>query len=248
MFWEDGAGRVEKLRWVNVPEPARADLDRCLDLLDPLDVPWVNGGVMIRTERLRACGALWSAGFHWDDLAFHFACLAGGLRVRWMNYDGALPDAYYRKHGGDHYGSILQTAAGTRNTATMIGWMKARLESQDGWTAGRRAALARSYFHVCILSPIDRGEHHLAAELIEACAWLGTERRRFGTYALGRRLLAGLPRATFFWNRLARRGYLRDFFTGIPWTYGSVCPPQPGSGNALKKLLENGAEGPMSPP
>jgi hypothetical protein len=221
--------------------PTRSDLDRCLDLLDPLDVPWVNGGVMIRTARLRQAGVVWSTRYHWDDLVFHFACLVGGLRSCWMSYDDALPDAYYRKHGGEHYGQTLQTADGLRNCAGMIGWMMTRLQEVGEWSPSRRHALIRSFFHVCVLRPVDGGEYQLAGELLAAAAANGVltraERRRFQGYVAVRRALRASARATYYWNRLVRRVVLREYFASTPWTYGSVCPPSPAAEAALGELL-----------
>jgi hypothetical protein len=237
MFWDDGA----TLRWVNVPSPTRSDLDRCLDLLDPLDVPWVNGGVMIRTASLRKAGVMWSTRFHWDDLAFHFSCLVNGLRTCWMSYDATPPDAYYRKHGGEHYGRTLQTPDGLRNCASMTGWMKAQLEQVGEWTDARRNALGRSYFHVCVLKPVDAGDDCLATELLGLACGIGlmtvSQRRRIRIYAAVRRVLRASARATYYWNRLARRTFLSEYFANTPWTYGSVCPPSPISAAALDGLL-----------
>jgi hypothetical protein len=41
-----------------------------------------------------------------------------------MKYDDAPPDAFYRLHGGTHYGKTLDTTAGILNTAEMIFWLK----------------------------------------------------------------------------------------------------------------------------
>lgn len=243
MFWEGET----TLRWVNVPVPERSDLDRCLDLLDPLDVPWVNGGVLIRTAPLRQVGVGWSTRFHWDDLAFHFSCLVCGLRVSWMEYGAAPPDAFYRKHGGEHYGQTLQTADGLRNTSDMIGWMKAELEQAGEWTETRRQALVRSWFHLCVLKPIDDGNFRLAWELLTQGSGSELinvrEHRRFKLYAIVRRRLRVSARATYFWNRWVRSNILKECFTNTPWTYGSVCPPLPGSTEALGELLRATAGG-----
>lgn len=243
MFWE----REATLRWVNVPVPGRSDLDRCLDLLDPLDVPWVNGGVLIRTALLRQAGVEWSTRFHWDDLAFHFSCLVCGLRVSWMEYGTAPPDAFYRKHGGEHYGQTLQTADGLRNTSDMIGWMKAELEQAGKWTEPRRQALVRSWFHLCVLKPIDDGNFRLASELLAQGSGSELinvrEYQRFKLYEVVRRGLRASARATYFWNRWVRSNILKEYFTNTPWTYGSVCPPSPVSAAALDGLLRATAGG-----
>ncbi|MEO0017265.1 MAG: hypothetical protein RLZZ522_548 [Verrucomicrobiota bacterium] len=243
MFWE----REATLRWVNVPVAGRPDLDRCLGLLDPLDVPWVNGGVLIRTAKLRQAGVGWSTRFHWDDLAFHFSCLVSGLRVCWMEYGAEPPDAFYRKHGGEHYGQTLQTADGLRNTADMIGWMKAQLDQAGEWTEPRRQSLVRSWFHLCVLNPVDSGDFCLAAELLETGCGNGLvnafDHRRFKIYALVRRGLRRSARATYYWNQWVRRTILKEFFTNTPWTYGSVCPPSSVAAEALEELLRATAGG-----
>jgi hypothetical protein len=79
---------------------------------------------MIRRARLQGAGIRWSTEYHWDDLAFHLLCLIAGLNTQWMKYDDAPPDAFYRLHGGTHYGKTLDTTAGILNTAEMIFWLK----------------------------------------------------------------------------------------------------------------------------
>ena len=237
MFW-DSTG---EMKWVNVPRPELHELDRCLDLYDPLDVPWVNGGVMIRTQRLKEKAILWSTDYHWDDLVFHFLCLVNGLRVHWMMYDTQLPDCYYRKHGGEHYGGTLKTSEGIRNSADMMLWMKRELERSKEWTKSRRRRLARSYFHVCVLKLIDQRDFRIARQLLEQARIDGlfekSEALLIHFYSLGRQALSQFPRATYFWNRAARRVYLKDYFFDAPWTYATLLPPSPASQKALANLL-----------
>lgn len=237
MFWEGD----EEIRWVNVPLAGVGELDRCLDLMDPLDVPWVNGGVMMRVEALRRRRLRWPVRFHWDDLAFHFSCLISGMRVGWMERNRAVPDSFYRKVSEGNYGSVLQTAEGARNTAEMIAWMKGGLEEAGMWNRARREALLRSFFHRCVLAPVDRGEVGLALEMAEfayACGLAGGgERSRMRGYVRGRGWLGGSPRGTYYWNRSWRRCGLRSWFRGVEWTYGSVAAPAPESGMALARLL-----------
>ncbi|MBA2708245.1 MAG: glycosyltransferase family 2 protein [Gemmatimonadaceae bacterium] len=144
------------LRWVNVPRPGVSELDRFLDVAGPLDVPWVNGGVVIRMRSLNAAGIRWRPGFHWDDVAFHFECLVAGLRVEWMSFTGPA-DAYYRMHHGERYGAVLSAPDGVRSATKMFGWMWRTLEDADRGTQRRREALAVSFFHSCVLRSIDAG-------------------------------------------------------------------------------------------
>jgi glycosyltransferase involved in cell wall biosynthesis len=237
MFW-DATG---EMRWVNVPRPGSQDLARCLDLYDPLDVPWINGGVMIRSHRLNEMGIRWSTDYHWDDLAFHFSCLVNGLRVHWMAYGIQPPDCYYRKHGGDHYGHFLQTAEGIRNSADMMLWMKRELQRTGQWTQSQRRRLARSYFHVSVLRVIDQCDGRLARQWIERACNQGlfskSEFSRLCFFSVGRQVLCHCPRVTYFWNRVARRTYLKELFLDAPWTYGTLATPSPASQQGLANLL-----------
>lgn len=236
MFW-DSTGEI---KWVNVPDAGQSDLERCLDLHDPLDVPWVNGGVMIRTDRLREKAIRWSTAYHWDDLAFHFSCLVSGMTVTWTLYGDLIPDSYYRKHEGEHYGQTLHTAEGIRNSAEMMLWMKQMLEKEERWTAGRRLRLARSFFHLCALKLIDLGDHRMAWQLVSGARAVrlfnGVEVFTLRCFLAGRKLFQDLPRATYCWNRLARKTYLKKFFPNSVWTYGTISPLSPSSQESLKGL------------
>jgi glycosyltransferase involved in cell wall biosynthesis len=243
-MFTDGAA---SLRWVNVPQPGIPDLDRFLDLAYPVDVPWVNGGAMIRTARLHASGIRYRPEFCWEDVAFHFECLVAGFEVVRTDTSGP-PDAYYRVHSGGNAGTMgaaLHTPAGIRNAATMLRWMRQRLVKADRWLEPRRKALARTYYHACVLSSIDAGEHRLAGELLAGAAEGGLlehgELRRLRIYRIGRRCLRGARRATYYWNRLARRILVNDFYQSRPWTYGNIAPSSPEAKAALETLLRNTA-------
>jgi glycosyltransferase involved in cell wall biosynthesis len=216
--------------WVNVPDKTRNDLDRFLAFSHPIDVPWVNGGILIRTERLRAAKVRWRPEFHWDDVAFHFEILSGGLRATWMSFDRE-PDSYYRMHHEERYGAVLSTAEGLQSTASMIVWMIQTLDSKDLLNASRRRALAFSFFNSCFLAAVDVGERDLAGALLEDATRGGlvssSDRHRMGTYLTGRSVFRSFPRATYFWNRSAEKIWMRPFFSQARSTYASISTNSP---------------------
>lgn len=208
--------------WVNQQRPGVCDLDRFLCLGDPLDVPWVNGGCLLRTNRLRASGIQWRDEFPWDDVAFHFEVLLAGLSPQWMPA-APSPDAIYRLHGGDHFGEAIHSAHGIERTLAMLEWMTWGLRGRGLLTEDRLARLARSWFHLCILKLLDAGDWGGAAEAVSRGLDTGLfSVRRFRClqrYARGRRLLRSSPRLTYHWNQFARRKLLEDFFCPHLGTY-----------------------------
>lgn len=218
-------------RWVNIPKPECHDLDRFLDLHEPLDVPWVNGGPMIRRKALVESGIRWSSHYHWDDLVFHFSCLAAGMKVRWMNFNGTGPDCYYRIHGGEHYGNTLHSWDGIRNSAQMMVWMMKQLQKHGQWNESRRLQLTRSFFHICILKPAACQQYGEALELLKVCKEFSLltqhEMRMIGLYLRGRQAFVISKRLTYRWNRVARYSYLKKYFNNAAWTYATISPDRP---------------------
>ena len=211
--------------WVNIPRASVSDLDRFLEITHPIDVPWVNGGVMIRTSALREAGVRWRPEFDWDDVAFHFECLVKGLKPAWMSFDGE-PDSWYRMHEGPRYGSMLSTTRGIIATAAMIRWMFRELEIRGLLTESRRLALVRAVYRACVLPSIDAGENERARDIIRAARSdaLLTEReaKDLSTYLAGRKTLSLSDKATFHWNRFSDRRLLATFIDDRPSTYASV--------------------------
>jgi hypothetical protein len=211
--------------WVNVRSSEREDLDRFLAFSHPIDVPWVNGGVIIRTDRLRRSGVRWRPEFHWDDVAFHFELLVNGLRPQWMSA-GATPDSYYMMHAEERYGSVLSSPEGLESAAAMIGWMGGMLESAGMLNERRRHALAYDFFNACFLPAIDSGQRSLAARMLDAMSngvLTSAERARFAAYISGRALLRFSRRATYYWNRLAAKALMPAFFSHTTSTYGTIA-------------------------
>lgn len=217
----DGVGET----WLNVPNRAVADIDRLLNLTSPLDVPWINGGAMIRRSSLISSGVRWRPEFHWDDVAFHFECLASGLTSGWMPRDDS-PDSHYRTHTGQRYGSVLFTDEGIENTATMLRWIRSELGARHLDTDSRLASLERAVFRSCVLPTIDAGRYSRALSLIWDAESTGvlsaSSARRIAFYAKGRRLLAGSDRATFYWNRFNEKRRVPALSGNGPSTYGTV--------------------------
>lgn len=220
----DGIGEA----WLNVPNPAVADIDRLLNLTNPLDVPWINGGVMIRRSSLKSSGVRWRPEFYWDDVAFHFECLASGLTSGWMPRNDS-PDSHYRTHTGQRYGSVLFTDEGIENTAIMLRWIRSELGARNLATESRLASLERAVFRSCVLPTIDAGRYSRAVSLIHDAESAGvlTARSagRIASYAKGRKVLAVSARATFYWNRFNEKRRLPALWGNRSSTYGTVKVP-----------------------
>jgi hypothetical protein len=122
----------------------------------------------------------------------------------------------------------------------MFSWMRECLLAKGLWTATCRAKLAKTFFHACVLRAVDMNENSLAywltREAVSSGVLTATGGCRIQTYITGR-CLRSSRRLTFFWNRLARRSYLKEFFTQTPGTYGTDTPPSPESEELLKGLL-----------
>ena len=195
---------------------------------------------MIRAARLWAAGIRWQSRFHWDDVAFHFECLVSGMTAKWMSSSN-VPDSFYRLHAGERYGRVLHTPDGIRNSAAMLQWMYAVLRQRNQANEQRRKALARSFFRACLLRSIDAGEYRLAAEVLAAAAesmfLLPEEVTRLRLYRVGRACLRLSPRATYYWNRLAGRGLLPEFFSRKPSTYAKVEATTREARRSLQSLL-----------
>ncbi len=220
---------AERMRWVNVQSPV-PELDRFLDLTHPIDVPWVNGGVTIRSSTLEASGVSWLPEFDWDDVAFHFHCIVAGLQVAWMNFD-APPDSYYRMHEGPRFGDQLSTAKGIRSAAEMVCWMRHELEERNLLTSIREASLVRSFYFGSVLRAVDMEDYDTASSLVGlalAAGLIGSARAAgFRAYVNGRHVLRSTSRATFYFNRLSELGLVPAYSSSARSTYGTVPAVNP---------------------
>jgi hypothetical protein len=219
------SSRDQAAHWVNIPNQDIADLDRFLRIAHPIDVPWVNGALLIRKEALDQANIRYRPEFEWEDVAFHFECLVSGLRIIRMKFPGP-PDSFYRLHAGVRMGPDLFADAGMRSATRMIRWMCDSLHTASEWTDSRRRVLATSLFQTCILRSIDAQNFQLARELIEASAggmpFTRTNERRIRLYVRGRQLLGRYPRFRYYWDRFARRFLIPEMFPQGASTYGTV--------------------------
>lgn len=216
--------------WVNIPSPAVADLDRFIALGPPIDVPWVNGGVMIRRRSLALAAVRWRSEFHWDDVAFHFECVVAGMRARWLDFAG-LPDSFYRKHGGHQYGRKLFTADGLRSTAAMLRWMNASLLAAGKSSEDRRRALVFAFFQTCVLRAVDTGEFDIAMDVTRDAARDGllcrSDARRMRAFVAGRRAGRWSRRLTYHFNQRMKQIALGDYYSDRGSTHGTIRPALP---------------------
>ena len=228
------------IRWVNVPRQDASNLDRFLDMAGRIDVPWINGGAMIRTSALRARGIRWRVEYHWDDVAFHFDCLVAGMRVRWMDFDSA-PDSWYRSHDDDRYGAVLSSVDGIRNAARMFTWMGNTMRSRGELTDERSRSLSRSFFHFCVIQPIDQGHPSLASDLIaqaESDALVSTsDAARMRAYRSARLTNRVSSRMSAAADRFARETWVKELISESPATFCSIAPEAPDTESSLRSLL-----------
>lgn len=211
-------------RWVNQSDPKQSDLDRFLSFAGGIDVPWVNAGCSLRVAALRGGGIRWRPEFPWDDLAFHFECLAAGLSVAWLPRSGQ-PDGYYRLHGGEHFGSLLSSSKGRDTTTKMVQWMLSLLNQKDPDLTLRKRRIARSWFHACLLPSLGADQFEEARAMLnqvdESKLFEVKTLKRLGRYVRGRRILRRSPRLTFWWNRWNRTTTLGQLLSTEPSRYGT---------------------------
>jgi glycosyltransferase involved in cell wall biosynthesis len=232
-----------RIHWINIPKPERADLDRFLDLTHPIDVPWVNGAALIRKASIVRAGIRYRAEFDWEDVAFHFECLANGLSIERMPFPGDV-DSFYRIHDdGASMGRGLFAVDGMRSAAEMIGWMCDSLERAGEFNESRRRALSASLFQACILRSIDADEFSLAANLIRASGksrpLARRDQNRIELYRAGRLSLQRFPRLRYYWDRLSRRIIIPDMFPSGASTYGTVVSESSEAPAILSRLLDS---------
>jgi hypothetical protein len=212
------------LVWENVYREGADELDRFLNLAAPLDVPWANGSVLIRTSRLIACDIQWIPHLLWQDVVFHFQCMAAGFKVVWM--EGNAPDSFRRKHDEGHFGQILMTPGGMNGIVAVLAWMKTRLAETGQLTGARGRLLEKAFFHTCVLRAIDGNQFRLARELLEEARVSelisGDARMKMSVYMSGRRATRPFRRATYYWNRLAALTSLRGYYPSQPSTYATL--------------------------
>jgi glycosyltransferase involved in cell wall biosynthesis len=214
----------ESFYWVNIPKPGKRELDRILNLTHPIDVPWVNGAILIRKDSLDKNNIRYRPEFEWEDVAFHFECIVSGLTILRMPFPGP-PDSFYRLHGGARMGGDLFSAAGMRSAARMVRWMCDRLTTIGQMSPDRREKLAVNLFQACILRSIDAEDFSLAKELIRDSADLPFTRNetlRLRLYLAGRRILDPQGRFRYYWDRTARRILIPEMFPEGQSTYGTI--------------------------
>ncbi len=216
------------LTWVNV---ARADisyLDRFLACAGRIDVPWVNGGVIIRLKSLRTLGIRWRPEFHWDDVAFHVECLVAGMLPVPMP-PISVPDSYYLSHDSERYGTFLASEAGIENAAIMFEWLRSLVDTNALMTDSRARALANSFFHFCIRQPTEMGNQNLARRLFSRARTNGLLTRdyalRIEPYLAAAALRSVSHRLASQAIRIAQKTLMKDFFPDLPSTFSSVAVP-----------------------
>lgn len=216
--------------WVNIPKPAISDLDRFLHLIHPLDVPWVNGGCIIRRDALLSRGIQWPLDVHWDDVWFHSACLISGLKTRWLPRTSE-PDSWYRVHGKEHYGSTLHSDEGYTNSVKMILDLTDTLHRQQLTSPDRLERISHFLFHYAFLRLLDRKNfsavHDLLAQCREKKLFPRSHWKNLKFYVKLRQISCLSRKATYYVNRLARSRLLPVAFKAVDSTYASIPCPAP---------------------
>jgi len=228
------------IRWINLPLHGVANLDRFLDMAGRIDVPWINGGALIRTSALREHSIRWRLEYHWDDVAFHFECLLARMRVHWMDHVGT-PDSWYRSHNDDRYGAVLSSSDGIRNAARMFTWMRDSLHSRGMLTGARTRALSRTFFHFCVVQPIDQGNASLASELIAQAEGDtlvsiadASRMRAYRSVRLTNKVSSRLSAAA---DRFARETWVKELVSASPSTFCTVAPDAPDAEASLQSII-----------
>ena len=176
----------------------------------------------MRVSSLHSNSIRWREEFHWDDVVFHIDCLLAGMRVEWMPRS-VQPDAYYRLHGGEHYGAMLRSVQGVENVGRMFCFLVDRLRDSGALNSTRHVSLKRSFFLTSFLPAIDQQSWFTARSLIslaEGCALL-TRREAFHVrrFLDARKATVWTPRLRYFVNRMARKFFLPHLFEQSSSTY-----------------------------
>jgi glycosyltransferase involved in cell wall biosynthesis len=209
--------------WVNHERTDRTPIERFLRIANAIDVPWVNGGCIFRTGPLQQSKVRWRPEFLWDDLAFHAECLFNGLIPAWMPR-GNNPDAWYRKHGGEHFGARLNSPEGRRNTFSLL-LLLARLAANDAEHANLcRDLLSDAVFHRCILPELSSGDFRNAREILRKSRtdslFISKHWQWIDLFINLRHLFYKRNRLTYYTNQLARSYTLKRAFESTPAAYG----------------------------
>lgn len=216
--------------WVNIQKSSTDEIDRFFELTHPIDVPWVNGGCLIRRESLLNKGIVWSPGIHWDDVWFHIRCLISGMNVAWLPRT-QTPDSWYRVHGTDHYGATLHSEEGYINSVDMLLNLCSELQRYSLVTAERLDRISKVVFHYALLRLVDSKRYKAVSQLLTRCR----EYQLFSknhwnnlNFYFGLRRVAGLStKATFHVNRIARKKLLPFAFRASETTYDSIPTTSP---------------------
>lgn len=216
-------------KWVNIHKTEIRDLERFLCIAAPIDIPWVNGGCLIRKEALLKNGIRWESGIHWDDVWFHIQCLFAEMNVSWLPRT-TEPDSWYRLHGTEHYGNVLHTEEGKLNSAKMIFRLTELFRSKGCLKKAPSLQISRVFFSTCLLPFMDTGNWEQVQKWIKQAKTLdlfpSPEFKFLRTFILMRRFAYKSSRITFFVNRLAKKKMLPHAFTSHPSTYATL-PTQP---------------------
>jgi glycosyltransferase involved in cell wall biosynthesis len=216
--------------WVNIPKKSCDELDRFLELANPIDVPWVNGGCLIRRESILNTGIIWSPGIHWDDVWFHTRCLIAGMKVAWLPRT-QTPDSWYRVHGTDHYGATLHSEEGYINSIDMLINLRNDLHRNDLLTAERLEQISKVIFNYALIRLIDSNRYQVTQMILNKChnnqllaipRWTNL---RF--YIKLRQLSRFSPKLTFYVNQIARKRLLPFAFQVSDTTYDSIPTNSP---------------------
>lgn len=225
--------------WVNQADSETSDLERFLRLAGPCDVPWVNGGCMLRVSALRSRHIGWRHEFHWDDVVFHLECLMEGLRVRWLPRS-LQPDSCYRVHGGEHYGNTLRTVSGLESICRMLLFVMRRLRDSGKLNVQRHASIKRSFFLTSLLPAVDREWWAEASHLMnlagDSALLSRSELIQIHRFLKIRKLTTRYPRLRFYANRFARTCLIPRLFEQSASTY-CVTPLSEEGMHTLSELL-----------
>ena len=202
--------------WVNHPKPGVTELDRFLHLTAPMDVPWVNGGCLLKADRLKLLGVRWRSEFLWDDVVFHIECLLAGMSVAWMPA-ASVPDSWYRQHGTEQFSQALLADGGTENVARMLMFLCAQVSQANELSELHQKLLLRSLFVKAILPALDSCRFSVARATLRTIRgsgyFPGLAVSTLSLYSVLRRVAVCSSRLTY-WVNWIFRWILPDCFYG----------------------------------
>ena len=110
-------------------------------------------------------------------------------------------------------------------------WWPEGVASARSITGARSHALSRSFFHFCVVLPLDKGNHLLASELIDQAEGdrliTGGDATRMRAFRSARLTNCVSSRMSALAEQFAKDTWMREFISASASTFCTVTPEAP---------------------